>query len=232
MLLSGAVCGGFCIVLSITGVVVTQIALGEVDRNNRLGLSQDGFYAISGWAFLSYDLIHIYVIGVFACWLVRSLCWEAWVGGSALIVSGLADCASLGVNIFLLTPALNAYVNGTSAGLPHPEAGYDLICSTLDFAQASFALVGSFFLAGAAMKAGGRARLAAWSIGLGFVTSVFQIAEVGLHTSWTDLVDDWLTPVTEILQHLSITVCLWGLYRLSWHDSRSTKKMSQKAALV
>src|SRR5262245_58680879 len=102
MLLSGADCGGFCIVLSITGVVVTQIALGEVDRNNRLGLSQDGFYAISGWAFLSYDLIHIYVIGVFAFWLVRSLCWEAWVGGSALIVSALADCASLGVNMFLL----------------------------------------------------------------------------------------------------------------------------------
>jgi hypothetical protein len=125
-------------------------------------LSQDGFYAMSGWSFLIYDLVHIYVIGVFAFWLVRSLCWEAWIGASALIIAALAEFGSLGVNIFLQIPTLSAPVHGKSIGLPQPEAGYDVICSTFDFAKASFAPVGSFFLAGAAMKARKSARWVGW----------------------------------------------------------------------
>jgi hypothetical protein len=107
-LLSAAVCSALCVALSLTAVVAVQIAFSRVDRNNRLGLSQDCFYAISGWTFLLYDLFHSYVIGVFAFWLVRSLCWEAWIGGSALIISSLADIGSLSVDMFLQTPALSA----------------------------------------------------------------------------------------------------------------------------
>src|SRR5215471_21545588 len=104
ILLSGALCSGICVVLSLTATLATQIAFSRVDPNNRLGLSQDGFYAMSGWSFLLYDLVHIYVVGVFAFWLVRSLCWEAWIGGSALVISSLADLGSLSVNMFLQIP--------------------------------------------------------------------------------------------------------------------------------
>lgn len=213
ILLSGSVCSAICVALSLIAIVAMQIAFLRVDRDNRLGLSQDGFYAMSGWSFLFYDLVRIYVIGVFAYWLVRSLCWEAWIGGSALIIASLADFGSISVNIFLQIPALSALVHGKSIGLPQPEAGYDVICSTLDFAQASFAMVGSCFLAGAAMKARKSARLVGWLVLVGLLISIFQIAEVGLHTFWTEIVDDWLTPISEILVHLAIAVCLWILFR-------------------
>jgi hypothetical protein len=212
-LLSAAICSGICVALSLAAILTLQIAFSRVGQNNRLGLSQDGFFAMSGWTFLLYDLVHICVIGVFAFWLVRSLCWEAWIGGSALIIASLADFGSLSVSMFLQTPALSALANGEPVGFPNPEAGYDVICSTLDFTQASFALVGSIFLAGAAMKAQGSARIAGWFIIAGFPIGIFQIAELGLHTPWTAVVDDWVTPLCEIIEHLIMAICLWDLFR-------------------
>jgi hypothetical protein len=211
-LLSAAVCSAICVTLSVAAMVAVQIAFSRVDKNNHLELSQDRFYAISGWTFLLYDLLHIYVLGVFAFWLVRSLCWEAWIGGSALIISSFADMGSLSVNMFLQTPALSALADGRSVGFPQPEAGYDVICSTLDFTQASFALVGSFFLAGAALKVAGPARLAGWLIIAGFPISIFQIAEVGIHAPWTAIVDDWATPLSELSQHMMMAICLWNIF--------------------
>jgi len=213
-------------------MVTMQIAFSRVDRTNHLGLSLDGFYALGDWAYLTYDLAHIYVVAVFAFWLARSLCWEAWLGGAALIVATLGDFGSLGVDIFLQTPALSALAHGESVGTPHPEAGYDLICSTLDFAQASFAMVGSFFLAGAALRGRGMARVVGWFLIAGFTISIFQIAEVGLHTSWTNIVDDWITPLGAVAGHSVMAVCLWGLFRkkgISSH-ARSTIGASKGAA--
>jgi hypothetical protein len=233
-LLSAVTCSGICVAVSLAAILTLQIAFSRVYRSNQLGLSQDGFYAMSGWTFLLYDLIHIYVIGVFAFWLVRSLCWEAWIGGSALIIASLADFGSLSVSMFLRTPALSALANGEPVIVPNPEAGYDVICSTLDFAQASFALVGSFFLAGAAMKAQGTARLAGWFILAGFPLSIFQIAEVGLHTPWTAVVDDWVTPISEIMEHLIMAICLWYLFcqKSLSPESQATAKTPKKTALA
>src|SRR5438132_13967769 len=50
-LLSAALCSGICIALSLTAIVTLQIAFARVDRGNHLGLSQDVFYAMSGWTF-------------------------------------------------------------------------------------------------------------------------------------------------------------------------------------
>src|SRR5262245_34910998 len=167
ILLSGSVCSAICVALSLIAIVAMQIAFLRVDRDNRLGLSQDGFYAMSGWSFLFYDLVHIYVIGVFAYWLVRSLCWAAWIGRSALIVAFLAGFGSIAVDICLPVRSVSALVHGKSIGLPQPEAGCDVICSTRVFSQASFVMVGSCFLAGAAMKARKSARLVGWLVLVG-----------------------------------------------------------------
>jgi hypothetical protein len=51
ILLSGSVCSAICVVLSLMAILATQIAFPRVDPDNRLGLSQDGFYAMSGWSF-------------------------------------------------------------------------------------------------------------------------------------------------------------------------------------
>jgi hypothetical protein len=234
ILVSGAVCSGICVALSLAAILTVQIAFWRVDRNNHLGLSQDGFHAMSGWAYLTCDLVHVYVIGVFAFWLARSLCWEAWLGGTALIIAALGDFGSLSVNMFLQAPALSALAHGQSVGTPDPEAGYDLICSTLNFAQASFAMVGSFFLAGAAVRGQGMARVVGWFLIAGFMISIFQIAEIGLHTFWTDLVDDWVTPVGKMAEHLVIAICLWGLFGRKdlYSDSQSTLQLSKKAVHV
>jgi hypothetical protein len=227
-LLSAAFCSGICIALSLAAILTEQIAFSQVDRSNRLGLSQDLFYAMSGWTFLLYDLVHIYVIGVFASWLVRSLCWEAWIGGAAMIIASLSDFGSLSVNMFLQTPTLSAMANGESFGLSTPEAGYDVICSTLDFSQASFALVGLIFLAGAAMKKQGTARLVGWFIIAGLPIAIFQIAEVGLYTPWTRIVDDWITPISEIVQHLIMAICLWELSRRQLPSSQSKNEAKER----
>ena len=78
------------------------------------------------------------------------------MGGGASVISSLADLLSLSVNMFFLMVTLRAMAEGRTSGLVTPEAGYEVICSTLDFAQASFGLVGTLFLATAAINVGGR----------------------------------------------------------------------------
>src|ERR1700740_2391766 len=167
ILIAATVCCGLCIMLSIVAIGADQLALIRISPDNRLALSQDPYYAISGWAFLLYDLIHIFVIAVFALVLAQNFSWEAWMGGGASIVSSLADVASLSVNMFFLMTALRALAEGRATGLATPEAGFDVICSTLDFAQASFGLVGTLFLATAAIQASGMAKVAGWFLLMG-----------------------------------------------------------------
>ena len=152
-LTAAAICSVLCVLLSTLAIVAVQIAFSRFGPNNPLGLCQDPFYAVSGWAFLLYDLFHIFVIAVFALVLARASSWEAWMGGSASVISSLADFASLSVNIFFLTAALRALAQGRAIGFANPGAGYEVICSTLGFVQASFGLVGTLFLATAAIRA-------------------------------------------------------------------------------
>ena len=88
-----------------------------------------------------------------------------------------------------------------------------MICSTLDFAQASFGLVGTLFLATAAIKVSGIARIAGWTLVAGLPIGFFQLAEVGLHTPWTAIIDQWLTPINEIALHITIGIALFAIVR-------------------
>lgn len=218
ILIAAIVCCALCILLSAVAIEADQLALARISPDNRLALSQDPYYAISGWAFLFYDLIHIFVIAVFALVLARNFGWEAWMGGGASVVSSLADVSSLCVNMFFLMTALRALAEGRATGIATPEAGYDVICSTLDFAQASFGLVGTLFLATAAIKAPGTAKVAGWFLLGGLPISFFQIAEVGLHTPWTVIVDEWVTPINEIIQQLVIAIAFCAMLRRG-HES-------------
>lgn len=130
------------------------------------------------------------------------------MGGGASIVSTLADLASLAISMFFLMAALRSMAEGKPTGLVTPEAGYDVICSTLDFAQASFGLVGTLFLATAAMKASGLAKVAGWFLLIGLPISFFQVAEVGMHTPWTVIIDAWVNPIDEIIQQIVIGIAL------------------------
>ena len=58
-----------------------KIRFQRIDPNNRLNLSQDVFHTFASWAFLLYDLLHIFVIVVFALVLAQTFSWEAWMGG-------------------------------------------------------------------------------------------------------------------------------------------------------
>jgi hypothetical protein len=213
ILIAATICCALCVLLSTIAVEADQIAFSRIDPSNRLGLSQDLFHNVASWAFLLYDLLHLFVIAVFALVLAQSFSWEAWMGGGASIVSTLADLASLSVSMFLLMAALRAMAEGKPTGLVTPEAGYDVICSTLDFAQSSFGLVGTLFLATAAIKASGMAKVAGWFLLIGLPISIFQVAEVGMHTPWTVIVDAWVNPVDEIIQQIVIGVTLFAMLR-------------------
>jgi hypothetical protein len=213
VLIAATICCALCVLLSTIAVGANQIAFSRIDPSNRLGLSQDLFHNVASWAFLFYDLLHLFVIAVFALVLAQSYSWEAWMGGGASVVSTLADLASLSVSMFLLMAALRAMAEGKPTGLVTPEAGYDVICSTLDFAQSSFGLVGTLFLATAAIKASGMAKVAGWFLLIGLPISIFQVAEVGMHTPWTVIVDAWVNPVDEIIQQIVIGVTLFAMLR-------------------
>jgi hypothetical protein len=113
--------------------------------------------------------------------------------------------------MFFLMAALRAMAQGKSTGFVTPQAGYDVICSTLDFAQASFGLVGTLFLATAAIKASGMPKVAGWFLLMGLPISVLQVAEVGMHTSWTVIVDTLVTPIDEIIQQIVIGLALCAI---------------------
>ena len=213
ILIAAILCCALCVLLSTVAIGANQIAFSRIEPSNRLALSQDGFHNLASWAFLLYDLLHLFVIAVFALVLAESFSWEAWMGGGASIVSTLADLASLGISMFFLMAALRAMAEGKPTGLVTPEAGYDVICSTLDFAQASFGLVGTLFLATAALKASGLAKVAGWFLLMGLPISIFQVAEVGLHTPWTVIIDAWVNPVDEIIQQTVIGIALFAVLR-------------------
>ena len=211
MLIAAAVCCALCILLSAIAIGADQIAFSAIDPDNLLGLCQDIYYTIASWAFLLYDLLHIFVIVVFALVLAQTFSWEAWMGGGASVISSLADISSLSVNVFFLTAALKAMAEGKGTGLVTPEAGYDVICSTLDFAQASFGLVGTLFLATAAIKATGMAKVAGWFLLIALPISFLQVAEVGMHAPWTAIVDRWVTPIDGIIQQIVIGLALCSI---------------------
>jgi hypothetical protein len=213
VLILAAICCALCVLLSIVGIDAEQFAFSRNDPSNRLGLSQDAYHAVAGWAFLLYDLLHIFVIVVFALVLAQTFSWEAWMGGGAAVVSSLAALSSLSVNMFFLMAALRAMADGRASGLVTPEAGYDVICSTLDFAQASFGLVGTLFLATAAIKASGMTKVAGQFLLIGLPLGFFQLAEIGVHTPWTTMVDSWVIPINTIIQQLVIGVALCAILR-------------------
>jgi hypothetical protein len=213
ILIAATTCCALCVLLSTIAIGASQIAFSRVDPNNQLGLSQDLFHNVASWAFLLYDLLHLFVIAVFTLFLAQSSSWEAWMGGGASIVSTLADLASLSVSMFLLMAALRAMAEGKPTGIVTPEAGYDVICSTIDFAQASFGLVGTLFLGTAAIKASGMAKIAGWFLLIGLPISIFQVAEVGMHTPWTVIVDAWVNPIDEIIQQIVIGLTLFAILR-------------------
>jgi hypothetical protein len=213
ILIAAVICCALCVLLSTIAIEASQISFSQIDPSNRLGLCQDIYHTIASWAFLLYDLLHIFVIVVFALVLAQTFSWEAWMGGGASVVSSLADFSSLSVNMFFLMATLRAMAEGKATGLVTPEAGYDVICSTLDFAQASFGLVGTLFLATAAIKASGMAKVAGWFLLLGLPVSVLQIAEVGMHSPWTVVVDRWVTPINEITQTIVIGMAFYAILR-------------------
>ncbi|MBV8970208.1 MAG: hypothetical protein JO331_14290 [Verrucomicrobia bacterium] len=213
MLMAGVVCCGLCIWLSAVAIGANQIAFSHLDPDNLLGLCQDLYYTIASWALLLYDLLHIVVIVVFALVLARAFRWEAWMGGGASVISSVAAVSSVSVNVFLLMATLRAMAEGKASGLVTPEAGYDVICSTLDFAQASFGLVGTLFLATAAIKATGMAKIAGWFLLIGLPISFLQVAQVGIHAPWTAIVDRWVTPIDEIIQQIVIGLALLAILK-------------------
>ena len=161
------------------------------------------------------------------------------MGGGASIVSTLADLASLAISMFFLMAALRSMAEGKPTGLVTPEAGYDVICSTLDFAQASFGLVGTLFLATAAIKASGLAKVAGWFLLIGLPISFFQVAEVGMHTPWTVIIDAWVNPINEIVQQTVIGIALFAILcrkpktrHLEDGSEPSSKSVGSRAAVA
>jgi hypothetical protein len=213
ILMAAVFCCVLCVMLSITAISLDQYTLSRIDPHNRMALCLDNYYNIAHWSYLLYDLFHLFVIAVFALVLAETTSWEAWMGGGALIISTLADMASVSVNTFILTAGLRALALGESPGFAAPDAGYEFIRSTFDFANAAFGIVGTLFLGTAAIKATGMARVVGWfllaSLPLGFL----QFAEVGLLMPWTLVVDTWVTPLAEVALQVLIGTALLATLR-------------------
>jgi hypothetical protein len=231
VLIAAVVCCVLCVLLSIAAVSLDQYACSRIDPSNRLALCLDNCYNLSHWAYLLYDLFHLFVIAVFALFLAESLSWEAWMGGSASIVSTLADMGSLCVKMFIVTAGLRALALGNPSGLVTPEAGYEFIGSTLDFANASFGIVGTLFLGTAAIKATGVSKIVGWFLLAGLPLGILQFAEVGLSMPWTYFVDIWITPLDEVVQQILIGIAFWTILRQR-HEQNRSLQAAEPASLI
>jgi hypothetical protein len=233
ILIAAVGCCVLCVLLSIAGLSLDQYACSRIDPTNRLALCLDNCYNLSHWAYLLYDLFHLFVIGVFALLLAESLSWEAWMGGSASIISTLADIGSLSVKMFIVMAGVRALALGNPSGLVTPEAGYEFIGSTLDFANASFGIFGTLFLGTAAIKATGISRIVGWFLLAGLPLGILQFAEVGLNMPWTFFVDIWITPLDEVVQQVLIGIAFWSVLRQrkSRNDALSAGRSYSKSAL-
>lgn len=221
ILLAAVICCAICVVLSIVAVATDQIAYSRIDPYNRMALCLDGYHAVANWAFLLYDLLHLFVIAIFALVLSETVSWEALLGGGVSMVATLSDMASVSVNVVFLTPGLQAMALGNEPGLSAPEAGYDVITSTLDFAQASFGLVGTLFLGTAAIKAPGISKFVGWFLLASLPIGILQFAEVGLRAPWTLIIDTWVTPVCEIIEQVLIGLVLLSMVRRPARQGRT-----------
>jgi len=202
-----------CVLLSLAALGFDQFAYSKIDPYNALTLCLDNYYTMSHWAYLLYDLFHLFVIAVFALLLAESVSWEAWMGGGASIISTLADMGSISVNTFIVMAGLKAMALGKPSGLVTPEAGYELIGTTFDFADASFGIVGTIFLGTAAIKATGMSRIAGWFLLASLPVGFLQFAEVGLRMPWTLFVDSWVTPLDEVVQQVLFGLAFWIVLR-------------------
>jgi len=54
-------------------------------------------------------------------------------------------------------------------------------------------------------------KVAGWFLLMGLPISVLQVAEVGMHTSWTVIVDTLVTPIDEIIQQIVIGLALCAI---------------------
>jgi len=226
ILIAAIVCCVLCVLLSIAAVSLYQCAYSLIDPYNRLALCLDNYYQMANWAFLLYDLLHLFVIAIFALVLAQSFNWEAWMGGGAAIISTLADIASISVNMFIVMAGQRALALGKAPGFATPEAGYEVISQTLDFANASFGLVGILFLGTAAIKATGISKVVGWVLLAGLPLGFLQFAEVGLRMPWTLFVDAWMTPLAEITQQIVIGIAFWTILRQRQqpnHPERGTR---------
>jgi hypothetical protein len=211
ILLAAVICCAICVVLSVVAVAADEIAYARIDPYNRMALCLDGYHNIANWAFLLYDLVHLFVIAIFALALSETVSWEALLGGGVSMIATLSDIASVSVNVVFLTPGLQAMALGSEPGLSAPEAGYDVITSTLDFAQASFGLVGTLFLGTAAIKAPGISKFVGWYLLASLPIGFLQFAEVGLRQPWTLIIDTWVTPVSETIEQVLIGLVLLSM---------------------
>ena len=57
------------------------------------------------------------------------------------------------------------------------------------------------------------AKVAGWFLLAALPISVIQVAEVGMHTPWTVLIDAWVNPIDEIIQQIVIGMALFAVFR-------------------
>jgi hypothetical protein len=197
-----------CLALLAAAVYGTNTVFAHINPSDRLRVSADFAYALSGAGFLVYDLIHIFVIWVFAFFLARFSYTLTWLGTGWLILSSLADLCSLALTMIVNTKIFNSISIGNGAGSAVPFSNYELFSSTLELIQSFSGLAGYAFLIWPVFKSTGPIRTAGYFVLLGFPLGLLQIAEIGRSSASTLWMDLWVTPFTEMIQHGAITAYL------------------------
>jgi hypothetical protein len=201
IILIGAFSSVLCMILLAAAVFGINLAFIHINPSDRLSLSSDYAYAWSGISFLVYDLIHIFVIWLFAFFLARFSYTLTWLGTGWLILSSLADACSLALTMIANNRTLNSVSIGNGAGSAVPFSNYEILGSTLELIQSFSGLAGYAFLIWPVTKTSGAIRAAGYFFILGFPLGLMQIAEIGRASSSTLWIDLWVTPCTEMIQH-------------------------------
>jgi hypothetical protein len=204
IILFAAICSILCMVLTAIGMIVTEFAYAQHGPVDQVGSSMDTALVLGAWSFILYDLFHLIVLCVFLAWLPSKSFVLSMLGIGFLIFSSLADALAVALNATLSSQTLKSVMLGNGLGSVLPMNGYDIVYPAILSTQEWAGLIGYACLIHPILKSKDAIRVAGLFVLIGFPLGILQVIEANQHTPFSFILDTWITPIVELLQHGAI----------------------------
>src|ERR1700716_4014993 len=106
--LFAVICSILCMLLTVIGMIVTEVAYAQHSPVDQVGPSIDTALVLGAWSYILYDLLHLVVLCVFVCWLPSKSFVLSMLSIGFLIFSSLADALAVALKATLSSQTLKS----------------------------------------------------------------------------------------------------------------------------